>query len=88
MKKQAKTIEVQGKKQADILKTLKPKESQVMEDKSDDNEKHLKYKEVFNELSKEIIDEIYNICKKNYLNSLSYYFKSPNTETINFIDFH
>ena len=85
--KQAKTIEGQGKKQADILKTLKPKESQAVEDKSDDNEKHLKYKQVFNELSQEIVGEIYNICKKNYLNSLSYYFKSPNTETINFIDF-
>ena len=62
--KQAKTIEGQGKKQADILKTLKTKESQAMEDKSDDNEKQLKYKEVFNELSKEIIGEIYYICKK------------------------
>ena len=64
MKKQAKTMEVQGKEQADILKTLKPKESQVMEDKSDDNEKHLKYKEVFNELSSERIDEIYNTSKE------------------------
>ena len=29
---------------------LKPKEFKVIEDKYDDNEKHLKYKEAFNEL--------------------------------------
>ena len=45
-------------------KTLKPKELETIEDKSDDNEKHLKYKEVFNELSNERIGEIYNISKK------------------------
>ena len=38
------------------FKDLKPKELKAIEDKSDDNEKHLKYKEVFNELSSERID--------------------------------
>ena len=39
--KQTKTIEDQGKKQVDVLKTLKPKELEAIEDKSDDNEKHI-----------------------------------------------
>ena len=50
--------EDQGKKQVDILKTLKPKELEAIEVKSDGNEKHLKYKEVFNELSNERSGEI------------------------------
>ena len=40
--KQTQTIEDQGKKQNYILKTLKLKELQAIENKSDDNEKHLK----------------------------------------------
>ena len=56
--KQTKTIEDQGKKQVDIFKTLKPKELKAIEGKSDDNEKRLKYKEVFNKLSHERIGEI------------------------------
>ena len=43
---------------------MKPKELKAIEDKSDDNEKHLKYKEVFNELSSERIDEMYNTSKE------------------------
>ena len=39
--KQTKTIEDQGKKQVDVSKTLKPKELEAIEDKSDDNEKHI-----------------------------------------------
>ena len=38
--KQTKTIEDQIKKQVDIIKTLKPKKLEIIEDKSDDNEKH------------------------------------------------
>ena len=38
--------------------TLKPKELKAIEGKSDDNEKRLKYKEVFNKLSHERIGEI------------------------------
>ena len=53
--KQIKTVEDQGKKQVDTLKTLKPKTLEATEEKSNDNEKHLKYKEVFNELSNERI---------------------------------
>ena len=56
---------------------------------SDDNEKHLKYKEVFNELSNEIISEIYNISTKSmqYFNNLTYHFKSSNTASTNSIEF-
>ena len=57
----------------DILKTLKPKELEIIKDKSDynDNEKHLKYKEVFNELSNEKIGEIYNISNKINFDNLT-----------------
>ena len=59
--KQIKTIEDQGKKQIDISK---PKELEALENKSDDNKKHLKHKEAFNELLNERIDETNNISKK------------------------
>ena len=64
--KQTKQLKIKEKKQVDVLKTLKPKKLETTEDRSDDNEKHLKYKEVFNELSNDGIGEIYNIGKKNY----------------------
>ena len=38
--KQTKTIEDEGKKQIDTLKTLKQEQVEATEDKSDDNEKH------------------------------------------------
>ena len=85
--KQTKTIEDQGRKLIDAIKTLKPKELKAIEDKSDDNEKHLKYREVFNELSNERRGEIYNISKKIDFNSLTYPFKGPNLAPIIFIDF-
>ena len=45
--KQTKTIEDQGEKQVDILQFgSKPKELEAIEDNFDDNEKHLKYKDV------------------------------------------
>ena len=56
--KQTKTIKDQGKK------NLKPKEIEAIEETSDDNEKHLKYKWVFHELSNKRIGEIYDIGKK------------------------
>ena len=64
--------------------TLKPKELKATEYKSDDNEKQLKYKDVFNELSNQRISEIYNISKKITLNHLTYHFKGSNTAPINF----
>ena len=68
--------------------TLKPKELKAIEYKSDDNEKQLKYKDVFNELSNQRIGgEIYNTSKKINLNHLNYHFKGSNTASINFIDF-
>ena len=64
--KQTKTIEDQGKKQIDVLiNTLKPNELEAIKDKKpDDNEKSLKYKEFFDELSSERIGEIYNMGKE------------------------
>ena len=45
--KQTKTIEDQGEKQVDILQFgSEPKELEAIEDNFDDNEKHLKYKDV------------------------------------------
>ena len=75
------------KNQVDILKTLKPKKLETIEDKSDDNEKHLKIKEVFNELSNERIGETYSISKRSNFNNLTYHFKGSNTAPINCIDF-
>ena len=75
------------KNQVDILKTLKPKKLETIEDKSDDNEKHLKIKEVFNELSNERIGETYSISKRSNFNNLAYHFKGSNTAPINCIDF-
>ena len=74
-------------KQLDILKTLKPRELKAIEVKSDDNEEHLKYKEVFNELINEKIGKIYKISKKVNFNNLTYHFKGSNTAQINFTDF-
>ena len=64
------------------LKTI-----ETIEGKSGDNEKHLKYKDVFNELSNKRIGEVYNISKKINFNNLTYHFKGSNTAPINFIDF-
>ena len=80
-------MKIKKKKQVDALKTLKSKERKATEDKSDDNEKHFKYKEVFNELSNESIGEIYNISKKIDFNNSNYRFKGPNLAPIYFIDF-
>ena len=61
---------------------------EAIEDMSNDNERHLKYMEVFNELSNERISEIYNIIEKiiNNFNNLTYHSKDSNTVTIHFID--
>ena len=52
------------KKQVDILKVLKPKALEVIEHKSGDNEKNLRYNEVFKELSNERIGEYTTFVKK------------------------
>ena len=75
------------KKQVDIWESLQPKELEVIEDKSDDNEKNLEYKKVFNELSNKRIGEIYNISKEINSNNLTYHFKGSNTAPINFMEF-
>ena len=87
MKNKQKQLKIKKKKQVDILKTLKPKKLGTIEDKSDDNKKHLKYKEVFNELSNERIGEIYNISNEISFNNLTYYFQDSNTVLINWINF-
>ena len=86
MKNKQKQLKIK-KKQVDIWETLKPKELEATEDKSEDNEKNLEYKKVFNELSNKRIGDIYNISKEINSNNLTYHFKGSNTAPINFIDF-
>ena len=77
--KQTKTIRDQRKKQIDALNTLKPKETKVINDnKFDDKEKSLKYKEIYDELSNQRIGEIYKISNQIDFNHLTYYFKDKN----------
>ena len=52
-----------------------------------DNEKLLKYKEIFDELSSERMDEIYILSKQIDFKILTYKFKSKNIAPINFISF-
>ena len=77
--KQTKTIKDQRKKQIDALNTLKPKETKAINDnKFDDKEKSLKYKEIYDELSNQRIGEIYKISNQIDFNYLTYYFKDKN----------
>ena len=86
-------MEDQGKKQVDALKDLKRKQLKAVKDnKSDDNEKLLKYKNFFDELSNGSIymkykGEIYNMSKQIDFNNLICYFKDQNIAPINFISF-
>ena len=59
----------------------------VKDNKSDDNEKLLKYKEIFDEFSNERMDEIRNIVEQVDFNNLTYYFKGKDISPINFIGF-
>ena len=85
--KQIETIKDQGKKQVNISNTLKPKELKAIEDKSDHNERHLKCKEVFNELSNERINEIYSISKEIDFSNLTSCFKCSDIAPIHFFEF-
>ena len=71
----------------DALEALKLIQLKAIKYKSDDNEKHLKYIEVFNELSNKRVGEIYNISKEIDFNKLTYHFNRSNTAPIYFIDF-
>ena len=62
------------KKNFGALKTSKP----IKNNKSFDNERLLKYKEIFDGLSSETIGEIYNMSKHIDFNKLTYYFKDQN----------
>ena len=77
------------KKLIDASKVLKqPEELKAFKyNESDDNEKCLKYKETFDELSNERIGEIHNISKQIDFNNLIYYFKDENISPINLIGF-
>ena len=82
--KQTKTIEDQGKKQIHVLNTLKPKELEAIKDTKSDDEKSLKYNEIFDKLSSKRTGEIYNMSKEiNFI----YYYKNSNLAPVNFIDF-
>ena len=82
--KQTKTIKDQRKKQIDALNTLKPKETKAINDnKFDDKEKSLKYKEIYDELSNQRIGEIYKISNQIDFNYLTYYFKDKNKKKNN-----
>ena len=84
--KQTKTIEDQGKKQAEALENLKSKEqTKAIEGKSDG--KLSKQKENYNRLLNKRLDEIQKISKEIDFNNLTYYFKSSNIYPINFIKF-
>ena len=83
--KQMKTIEVQGEKQAEALKYLKPKEKKkAIEDRYGDN--LLMQRETFNRLLNERMDEIREIGKKksNYNNLVHI---TPGIRPTNFIEF-
>ena len=80
-KKQTKTIEDQGKKQIDILKSLKPK---AME--SGSNNKSTITQEIYNKILEERIDEILEMRDKIKFKSLTYYFKGTTSST-NFLGF-
>ena len=81
-------MKIKGKKQIDASKTIKPKELTAIKDnKSDDNEKLLKYKEIFDELSNESTGVIYSRSKQIDFNNQTYYFKDKNVSPINFISF-
>ena len=80
--KQIKTIEDERKKQVDTLKTLKPKELEAIQDKS-----NYKRDKIFYELSNERIGDIYIVGEEIDFNDLIYYFKGSNTAPINFIGF-
>ena len=71
------------KKNFGALKTSKP----IKNNKSFDNERLLKYKEIFDGLSSETIGEIYNMSKHIDFNKLTYYFKDQNISPINFVGF-
>ena len=57
-------MKTKEKKQVKTLGDLKPKElEQIKDNKSDNNEKISKYKDIFNELSNERMDETYSVSR-------------------------
>ena len=84
-KKQIKKIKDQGKKQAEVLKNLKPKEqTKEIEGKPDDE--FSMQKETYNRLLSERLNEIQEISKEIDLNNLIHYSKVSTSPT-NFIEF-
>ena len=86
--KQIKTVEVQRKRQVDILKDLKDnKEKQIkaIKDKSDDK-LSIQEKKI-NKLLDERMDGMQKRSDEINLKDLTYYFTCPNPAPINFIGF-
>ena len=79
--KQIKTIENQGKKQADALKVLKPKATE-----SESNNKPIITQDIYDEVLEERMDEILKMSRKINYSNLVYDFKGP-TPSINFTIF-
>ena len=71
MKKKQKQLKIKEKPNW-YIKYFKTKRTRTIEGKSDDNEKHSKYKEVSNKISNERISEMYNISKEIDFNNLNY----------------
>ena len=80
--KQIKTIEDQGKKQADALESLKGK---AIESGSNDN-KPIIAKEIYNKILEERMDEILEMSKEIDYSNLVYHLKSE-TNPVNFAIF-
>ena len=80
--KQIKTIEDQGKKQADALENLKRK---AIESGSNDN-KPIITKEIYNKILEERMDKILEMSKEIDYSNLVYHFKGP-THPVNFAIF-
>ena len=70
------------------MKTSKPKDLETIKgNKSDDNKKLLKYKEIFDELTNEIIGERCNASEQIDFNNLTYKFEDESLDPINHIGF-
>ena len=76
-------MKIQEKKQVDNLNTWKP----IKDNKFDDDEKLLRYKEIFDEISNERMSEIQDDRYNIDFNKLTYYFTTPGLASTNFATF-
>ena len=80
--KQINTIEDQGEKQVETLKSLKPEAT-----KSESNNKCSISKDIYDKLLDERIDEILEMTREMNYNSLVYHFKDSHISPISFTEF-